>query len=583
MTPIKKDLDVEHPLLHINHAKNIFQQAWNDIRRKKVAQDYGGGKPPAKEQRIQEEKENSRAEATATNKSSFFVGPTNAPNPVVWAEILCEMPLEVKRKTRITKKNQAGARSRPTKMRWIHVDPCNEFVNQPSLLENLLLTKQEGLDFRKSKRKVPVSYCLAAEHVEVDNCLRCRLTDVTPRYASSWVETLRSRGVLRGKQTKVDDKKRTDLWWNRSLKCLDGVDHEGETKKSTHASRGKSAEDAIALHEDSNDEEDHAELAPKTRNAMREVEDHEKEELSASVCSEPIPTSKTAFKSHPMYVIPSILNSNEVLVPDSKSRICGVFKGEMVYRRSDVKVALPVKRWLYRRRKVKHSELSRPVKSIKARRKSAAKTFIALKSYGVGDSNDGSEEHRYTQLNIASQPLEDGMENVYAPWQTEPWNPPPVGPGDPIPVNEHNNVDLQLLNPGLVHIMEPRISKVAKKLGMYVGVVSLSGAVFMLFVLISMSNSHFADKSVPPCHDSPYAPCLLGFEGHSGNRTPTVRGIVVHETNEILLREAHVEMTSQLLEESHSSRQQAAYRRWKKLLVAVLTKHRLERQYGDGE
>ena len=70
------------------------------------------------------------------------------------------------------------------------------------------------------------------------------------------------------------------------------------------------------------------------------------------------------------------------------------------------------------------------------------------------------------QINAASKPLEDGMENLYASWQTDPWSPSPVGPNDPIPVNEHNNIELELLNPGLVHIDLQRVSKLAKQLGM---------------------------------------------------------------------------------------------------------------------
>jgi hypothetical protein len=73
---------------------------------------------------------------------------------------------------------------------------------------------------------------------------------------------------------------------------------------------------------------------------------------------------------------------------------------------------------------------------------------------------------------------------------------------------------------------------------------------------------------------------LLGFEGHGGNRAPTVRGIVVHEHDEEILREAHVEMASQFLEQSHENRQHAVYLRWKKLLVGVLTKDRLEQACG---
>ena len=76
---------------------------------------------------------------------------------------------------------------------------------------------------------------------------------------------------------------------------------------------------------------------------------------------------------------------------------------------------------------------------------------------------------------------------------------------------------------------------------------------------------------------------MLGFEGHGGNRTPTIRGIVVHEHNAELLLEAHVEMASQILEQSHEEQQSAVYKRWKRILVGVLTKERLERDYGGDE
>jgi hypothetical protein len=186
------------------------------------------------------------------------------------------------------------------------------------------------------------------------------------------------------------------------------------------------------------------------------------------VKDEPLPTSKTAFKSHPVYAIPSVLNQNEVIVPDAKSRICGAFKGELVYRRADIQVAFPARKWPYKGFKVKASEVGKPIKRVKARKKPMPKGFQALTSYGVGKANDGSEDFRLKEVAMASQPLEDGMEDIYAPWQTDPWSPPPVAPDEPIPMNEFRNVELELLNPGLVHIDEPRVALVAKQLGMYV-------------------------------------------------------------------------------------------------------------------
>mmetsp|Transcript_26973 Transcript_26973/g.47961 ORF Transcript_26973/g.47961 Transcript_26973/m.47961 type:complete len:98 (-) Transcript_26973:910-1203(-) len=81
----------------------------------------------------------------------------------------------------------------------------------------------------------------------------------------------------------------------------------------------------------------------------------------------------------------------------------------------------------------------------------------------------------------------------------------------------------------------------------------------------------------------PYKPCLLGFEGHQGQRTPTIRGIVVHAHNEELLREAHAEMAQHLFQQEKESKENEILRKWKRLLVGVLTKDRLERSYGDNK
>eukprot|EP00957_Ditylum_brightwellii_P011311 855267-Ditylum_brightwellii.AAC.1 len=57
------------------------------------------------------------------------------------------------------------------------------------------------------------------------------------------------------------------------------------------------------------------------------------------------------------------------------------------------------------------------------------------------------------------------MERLYGIWQTDAWSPKPVGPDEDIPVNEYRNVELALLNPGLVHLEQRGMSKVAKRLG----------------------------------------------------------------------------------------------------------------------
>jgi xeroderma pigmentosum group C-complementing protein len=84
----------------------------------------------------------------------------------------------------------------------------------------------------------------------------------------------------------------------------------------------------------------------------------------------------------------------------------------------------------------------------------------------VGVTNDGSQTSRQAQLQAASVPESDGLEDLYAEWQTEPWSPDPVGPNDDIPVNDYNNVELALINPGLVHLEQKGMAQVAKKLGL---------------------------------------------------------------------------------------------------------------------
>ena len=136
------------------------------------------------------------------------------------------------------------------------------------------------------------------------------------------------------------------------------------------------------------------------------------------------------------------------------------------------------------------------------------------------------------------------MDNLYGIWQTEPWSPPYVGPTDVIPTNDYRNVELALINPGLTHMGQPRLSSIAKTLGI------------------------------------PYAPCMLGYEGRGGVRTPTIRGIVVHDHNVALLREAYVEWESHAAEREREERRNGIVKRWKRLVVGIMTKERLDREYG---
>jgi hypothetical protein len=501
LEPSQRDLDVSHPLFVAMSTRNVFQRLW---RRKKAKHRHddvdhdnddhdndndGGGKKPAKRARsstADNTKETLPSEDSAIPPALWIDPSSSLVRPICWVEVLCQQSVENDTTGRGRRAKQDSTHNqKPKKMHWIHVDPRLELVNQPNMVEAALYGEHHNggklLPLNNNKqvkyKLLPIPYALAVEHVSsvvaADNTsLQVRLTDVTPRYASSWVESLKRRGVMRGKQTKVKDSERVDKWWAATLKSVNTGRNNHRRMQELLKTKGKSVTDAIVLDEDDASALDAEKSAPKDtqhHDMEEEVDNHEKEQLKASTENEPIPTSKTAFSSHPIYVIPSVLNANEVLVPDAKKRVCGMFKGELVFRRTDVETALGARRWLYKGHKVKKSELKSPIKIVKARKKAISKDFKALKSYGVGANNDGSEEARNKILDIASKPLEDaGKEKLYASWQTHPWSPDPVGPSDRIPVNDFNNVELELLNPGLVHINEHHVAKVAKQLGMYV-------------------------------------------------------------------------------------------------------------------
>jgi xeroderma pigmentosum group C-complementing protein len=576
MESIPRDLDVNHPVFEAMSNLNIFMGFWNASNKMKKINSKAAANPICLVD-LDEEKESTTKRAKIAKNSNnrnpktpVPIAPVSVDNGspsklLCWVEVLCFVPES--RSPRNSNPNNAQRKSgrTPCPLHWVHVDPILGLINRPDTMESIFYAyHQQKARSDLNRKRQPIPYAVAVEHLDVptvpaDEPL-VRMTDVTRRYAHSMVETLRARGLA------LDDKKSTgkevdssvENWFagflrqhsshmktSKTLPLTKGV-------QTTPTSQGKSIEDAIIL-DDAKEEEDSKPpaftpdtvAAPNTASPFDHVEIDEEKQLKAHAKMEPLPTSKAAFKKHPTYVLKSGLNSTDILHPDAKTRTCGMFKGEFVFLRSDVETALPARKWLYQGRKVRETELAKPILKVKARKKPVRKNFKALKSYGVGESNDGSEAARNQTIEDASQPLNDGKQHLYASWQTDPWSPVFVGPNDEIPVNEYNNVELELLNPGLVHIDMKGIAKTAKKLSI------------------------------------PYKPCLLGFEGHGGNRTPTISGIVVHSHNEVLLREAHAEMANHLQQQEENDHRRSILRKWHRLMVGVLTKDRLEREYGD--
>lgn len=677
LEPMERDLDVDHPLFVSMSHRNVFLGFWRAVTYQGRVNKHNDQNPvvlldddnnDVGEQHKLEEKcvKNGKSNEKVIKKraapskiqsakvvsdrpspsltSSSIDKDSNdiPPNPLCWVEVLCrvDQPAQHHQQEHKKKKDPNSNKNNAINHQWVHIDLPFGVVNQPHLVEQRLYANHQRVPVLTSslrQKRLPIPYALAVEHLTktpslsssksiANECttdsdssnnsnLVLRMTDVTRRYASSMVDTVRARGVTQNKTSNHfsgDDKEAgmkatmtmdsVNEWWSDFLYRMNHRRGDNKKKQQTTTknnnkvrsdalspspdklkimqSKGDSCDNAVTLDDSDDDERKDVEPpsatlvtpgSPSTKvdsngvRARREADpggddeddddafhrdlDHAEEtSLQQSATKEPIPTSKAAFKKHPLYVIRSVLTSTEVLVPDAKKRVCGIFKGELVFLRRDVETALPAKKWLYRGRKVKDVELKRPTLRVKARKKpvNAQQGFKALKTYGVGKGNDGSEESREQQILEGSEPLGDGMIDLFGKWQTDPWSPPYVGPHDPIPINEYRNIELDLINPGLVHIGDlERVAMVAKTL------------------------------------DIPYAPCLLGFEGHGGNRTPTIKGIVIHLHNEELLREAHAEMYNHLIQQEHEQRQKSILLRWKRLMMGVLTKDRLENEYDE--
>lgn len=107
---------------------------------------------------------------------------------------------------------------------------------------------------------------------------------------------------------------------------------------------------------------------------------------------------------------------------------------------------------------------------------------------------------------------------LFAEWQTEALAPPPLQPGDAVPVNEYGNIELWTpahLPPGAAHVRGvSRPAQAAKRLGIR------------------------------------YAPAMLGFEGQGRGARPVVDGIVVHESAVDAVRDACRAMQEQRAEKA---------------------------------
>lgn len=245
-------------------------------------------------------------------------------------------------------------------------------------------------------------------------------------------------------------------------------------------------------------------------------------ELDKKSAAEPIPSSLQDFRHHPLFALETQLRQDEVLL---SKETCGKLalngsRSISIYRRSNVARLKSARKWYQNGRILKPGV--KPLKYIKSR---AVATI------------DFSEDNSTT---------EPEMEALYSVDQTELFRPPPVENGE-IPKNVYGNIDLytpSMIPPGSVYLRHPNIWRAAKTL-----------------------EIDFADA-------------VTGFDYKNRRVSPRKEGIVVASEYEEAVMEVYNAMLHQMEQEKLWEREYNALARWRKYIIALRIKERLNRSYG---
>ncbi|KAA6413442.1 MAG: DNA repair Rad4 [Lasallia pustulata] len=258
-------------------------------------------------------------------------------------------------------------------------------------------------------------------------------------------------------------------------------------------------------------------------------------ELAAKEAAEEMPRNVQDFKDHPYYALERHLRRNEVIhpkrevgkVPAGKAGASATDKAlESIYRRRDVHVVKSADSWYRLGREIKPGE--QPLKRVQPRR-----------GQGAREEDDGPADED-----------EDGAgTGLYAPFQTVPYEAPPVVNGR-IPKNEYGNLDIYastMVPKGGVHIMHPETARAAKVLGI------------------------------------DYADAVTGFEFRGRRGTAVIKGAVVAAGYAEAVQAVIGGFEDQRAEAEELRRSHEAIRMWKKFMVGLRIRERIEGYDVEGE
>ncbi|KAF7991627.1 hypothetical protein HCN44_010428, partial [Aphidius gifuensis] len=285
------------------------------------------------------------------------------------------------------------------------------------------------------------------------------IKDLTRRYAPHWLTSTRKKRI-------------DDTWWSESL--------------SPYWER----RDTISIAED--------------------------EMLLQKELEQPLPTTLSECKGHPLYVIQKHLLKFEALYPPDCVPLGYLKTGDAIYSRHCVHTLRSRETWTKQARVVKPKQ--EPYKIVKA-----------MPKYD-----------KMTGQRVSDLPLE-----LFGQWQTSPYVPPEAKDGK-VPRNEYGNVDLfqqSMLPKGTVHIDLPGLNKVARKLGI-------------------------------DC-----SPAVVGFNFGCRGALPAFEGFVVCEEFEETLRQAWDEEQIEAEKRANEKREKRIWGNWRKLIRGLLIREHLAEKY----
>ncbi|XP_058855405.1 DNA repair protein complementing XP-C cells-like [Acipenser ruthenus] len=257
------------------------------------------------------------------------------------------------------------------------------------------------------------------------------------------------------------------------------------------------------------------------RSPVNEREKKEDLELHAQLLDQPLPTSISEYKNHPLYVLNRHLLKYEALYPPTAATL-GYCRGEAVYSRDCVHTLHSRDTWLKEARVVRLGEV--PYKMVK------------------GFSN----RSRKARLVDTESRDKDDLP-LFGSWQTEEYQ-PPVAVDGKVPRNEYGNVYLFkpcMLPIGCVRMQVSNLHKVARKLGI-------------------------------DC-----APAVTGFDFHCGFSHPVIEGYVVCEEYKEVLLAAWENEQAEMERKEKEKREKRVLANWTLLVKGLLIKERLKQRYGN--